>query len=613
MNTASTNPGQERAICHVSGPIEVLAGPGSGKTFTIVRRILHLIEAERVPPEKILVITFTKAAALEMQSRFLKEIRRSYSAVSFGTFHSIYYQIITRSGYLPDYSLISEPEKKKILRSILNHYHPSRVFSQTEYAEILSEISLRKNMEAPRTAYDKFDNIYEEYCGMLSDIRKIDFDDMILCCHEMLSANEKTLKTWQQYFSYVLVDEFQDINRLQYMVLKQIVAPKNNLFIVGDDDQSIYGFRGAAPAMMQEFLSDFTGCEQVLLGTNYRSSRQIVAAASAVIAVNEQRFKKDYQAMRDGPVPQLISFAKREAEDEWILDAVAKAAPTARADMAIIMRTNHERKMMAAKCENRGIRVQSAEKAPDIFAHFCAQDILDYILFSLGPKERSRFLNIINKPMRYLSRKCVATLSGEVTLEAVLSYYRGGAQGDNADALAEIRRFFAACNRIASLSPHLAINYIRKGIGYDRYLKERGRPHEFNEWMGICDLVQESAQGMDSYEEWFDVIAGYNKLADAGEGRQKADARAENKAEGLHIITMHGAKGLEYKTVFLPHLNEGVLPGAKSLSDEQIEEERRLFYVGMTRAKEELYLTYTQSLKLVPSRFLLPIKHLIVE
>ena len=603
MNTASTNPAQERAICHVSGPMEVLAGPGSGKTYTIVQRIMRLIEEKNVPPEKILVITFTKAAALEMQARFLREIRRSYSAVNFGTFHSIYYQIITRSGYLPDYTLISEQEKKKILRSILNHFHPGRVFSQTEYTEILSEISLRKNMEATHNVYDKFDDIYEEYCGMLSDIRKIDFDDMILSCHEMLNANEKIRKTWQQYFSQVLVDEFQDINRLQYLVLKQIVAPKNNLFIVGDDDQSIYGFRGAAPAMMQEFLADFAGCGQVLLATNYRSSRQIVAAASAVIAVNEKRFPKDYQALRDGPEPQIISFAKRDAEDEWILDEVAKVAPVAHADMAIILRTNHELKAMAAKCECRGIRVQNAEKAPDIFAHFCAQDMLDYIHFSLGPKERSRFLNIINKPMRYLSRKCVAGLTGEVTLDAVLDYYRGGEQGDNADALAEVRRFFAACRRIEGLAPHLAINYIRKGIGYDRYLKERGRPQEFNEWMGICDLLQESAEGMASYEEWFEVMAGLRGQTDEAPAQQKNSAAA-----GLNIITMHGAKGLEYKTVFLPHLNEGVLPGARSLTADQIEEERRLFYVGMTRAKETLYLTYTESLKLSPSRFLLPIK-----
>jgi DNA helicase-2/ATP-dependent DNA helicase PcrA len=605
MPPPTTNPGQSRAIAHTDGPIQVLAGPGSGKTFTIVKRILNLIGERKIPPEKILVITFTKAAALEMQSRFLKEIRRSYSAVNFGTFHSIYYQIITRSGYLNDFSLITELDKRKILRSILNHLFPAQTFGTSEYAEILNEISLRKNLESSGNQREKMAEIYEEYCDMLKEARKMDFDDMILYCHEMLSQNEKMRRTWQNYFSHIMVDEFQDINRLQYEVLKQISAPRNNLFIVGDDDQSIYGFRGANPTVMQDFLTDFPNCEQVVLNTNYRSTRQVVAAGSKVITCNLNRMPKDYQALRDGATPALHSFTAKEAEDEWLLQTINEKTADSLNDAAVILRTNFEVSLLAAKCIKIGIPVRTTEKIKDIFSHFIASDLIDYLYFSSGTKERSRFLNIVNKPLRYISRKSVANLTDSVNEAFVLQYYH-----DNPDGQVEVRRFFADCRRIEALSPHLAINFIRKGIGYDRYLKERAKPGEFAEWVEICDQLQESAQGCETHEEWFDLIASMQKLAGEQAGGKQGEKKKTASSDGLNIITMHSSKGLEFHTVFLPHLNEGTLPGTKSLTDEQIEEERRLFYVGMTRAKEMLYLSYSESAKHAPSRFLEPLKEL---
>ncbi|MCL2718521.1 MAG: ATP-dependent helicase [Lachnospiraceae bacterium] len=596
MPPPNENPGQARAIAHVNGPIQVLAGPGSGKTFTIVKRILNLVDIQKIPPEKILVITFTKAAALEMQSRFLKEIRRSYSAVSFGTFHSIYYQIVSRSGYLTDFSLVSEFEKIKILRKILNHLFPSQTFSRSDYAEILNEISLLKNFERQNNPRKGFSDIYDEYCEMLKSSRKMDFDDMILFCYEMFNNDKKTLEKWQNYFSHILVDEFQDINSLQYMVLKQIAGPSYNLFVVGDDDQAIYGFRGANPGVMQDFLADFVDCEKVVLDTNYRSTRQIVTAASKVIITNKNRLSKDYQALRDNEEPVLLSFAKRDDEDNWLMKKINEYPPDSLKDKAIIMRTNFEVSVIASKCVSHGIKVRVKEKVNDIFSHFAVIDILDYLNFSHGSKERSLFLNIINKPMRYLSRKTVANLTGEITEEAVKDYYQG-----NFSAKAEIERFFTACRRITTLSPYLAINFVRKGIGYDRYLKGQAKPQDFAELMAICDELQETARSYETFNEWFEMIHGLKALAN--ENAEKKTAAMD----GLNIITMHSSKGLEFQTVFLPHLNEGTLPGPRALTNEQIEEERRLFYVGMTRAKDELYLTYTESAKYVPSRFLEPL------
>jgi DNA helicase-2/ATP-dependent DNA helicase PcrA len=595
MPPPNINPAQRKAIAHTDGPIEVLAGPGSGKTFTIVKRILYLIERQKIPPEKILVITFTRAAALEMQSRFLQEIRRSYSAVNFGTFHSVYYQMLIRSGYAKDRTLISEQDKRKILRSLLHHLFPHQTFGPADYAEILNEISLRKNLEPPKHEREKFAEIYDEYREMMKEAGKMDFDDMILCCHEMLAGDEKTRRVWQDYFSFIMVDEFQDINRLQYQALKLIAAPRNNLFVVGDDDQSIYGFRGATPTVMQDFLRDFPDCGQVLLDVNYRSTRQVVATAASVIACNQNRLPKDYHALRDGAKPTVFSFAAREGEDAWLLAEIEKLERASLKDTAVILRTNFEVSHLAAQCVNAGIPVQTTEKTKDIFSHFIASDLLDYLHFAVGPKERSRFLSIVNKPLRYLSRKCVANLTGEVNEEYVLAYYR-----DNCDGMSEVRRFFADCRRMAGLSPYLALNFIRKGVGYERYLKDKAKPGEFAEWLEVCDQLQESARGLATHEEWFELVEGQRKMAADKDG----GADVAKPAEGLNIITMHGAKGLEFHTVFLPHLNEGTLPGAKSLTDEQIEEERRLFYVGLTRAKERLCLTYTESAKYTPSRFL---------
>jgi DNA helicase-2/ATP-dependent DNA helicase PcrA len=509
--------------------------------------------------------------------------------------------MLTRSGYAKDSTLISEQDKRKILRPILHRLFPHQSFSPADYAEILNEISLRKNLEPPRRERESFADIYDEYREMMKEAGKMDFDDMILRCHEMLVDDEKTRRLWQDYFSFIMVDEFQDINRLQYEALKLIAAPKNNLFVVGDDDQSIYGFRGASPAVMQEFQRDFPAGRQVLLGINYRSTKQVVAAAACVVAGNQNRLAKDYQALREGPAPALLSCAPRAGEDAWLLAELQNIEQGSLKDAAVILRTNFEVAHFAGQCLKAGLPVQTTAKTKDIFSHFIASDWLDYLHFAVGPKERSRFLSIVNKPLRYLSRKCVANLTGEVNEEYVLAYYQG-----DCDGMSEVRRFFADCRRLAAMSPYLALNYLRKGMGYERYLKDRAKPDEFAEWLEVCDQLQESARDAATHEEWWELAEGQQKAA-AGAGEKKEAAAND----GLHIITMHGAKGLEFHTVFLPHLNEGTLPGAKSLTDEQIEEERRLFYVGMTRAKERLCLTYTESAKYAPSRFLAPLREVL--
>ncbi len=578
------NQAQHCAITHSSGPMQVLAGPGSGKTTTIVKRVRYLVEVLKVPPETILVITFTKAAAQEMQSRFLTEIRRSYSAVNFGTFHSIYYQILIRSGYLKDFSLMTENEKTKMIKNILKQS------SMEECGDVLSEISRIKNLEEPSSP--QISEIFTEYCEMQKTVKKIDFDDMIRECHNMLIQNRHILEQWQQYFSYILVDEFQDINRLQYQILKLLAAPENNLFVVGDDDQSIYGFRGAKPAVISEFAEDYPTCKQVFLTVNYRSTNAIVEAAEKVIARNRQHIEKNCHALRAGSEVALIPFAEKEAENSFLMEQLKSLSPEISKSSAVILRTNHEAALLAVQCMEAGIPVWTAEKMPDIFTHFIGVDLMNYVQFAYQEKTRERFLNIINKPLRYISRKSVVTLEGVISEREILQYYEG-----NIDSQDEIRRFFKNCRQIAEMSPFLALHYIRKGIGYDRYLKERAKPGEYEEWMTIADKIQESAHGCTSFEEWFELVENVHQLC-----KQKPGVK-----NGIGLMTMHSSKGLEFHTVFLSHLNEGIVPNKKALTTEQIEEERRLFYVAMTRAKEKLWLLYTASSKSTPSRFLEPL------
>lgn len=606
----TNNQAQQSAIEHGEGPIQVLAGPGSGKTYTIVKRIRYLVEKLKVPPERILVITFTKAAAKEMQSRFLTEIRRSYSAVHFGTFHSVYYQILSRSGYARNFSLVTEGEKIKIVKALLQQSFPEKNISYQECTEVLHEIGRLKNREEESGGYEKIQAIYEEYCEMLQQAGKMDFDDMIVNCYEILCQNKVLREEWQQYFSHILVDEFQDINRLQYQVLKLLAAPENRLFTVGDDDQSIYGFRGAKPEVMKEFLVDYPDCTQILLDINYRSTHSIVTASGQVIACNRQRLVKTWRALREGSNVISRSFPEREKEDAFLLEQLSALSAEESRECAVILRTNQEASLLAMKCLEAGIPVRVSEKRKDIFAHFIGLDLLDYIQFACQEKSRERFLNICNKPMRYLSRKSVADLIGEVSREALLEYY-----GGRGDAQREINRLFADCQRIARMSPYLAIQYIRKGIGYDRYLKERARPGEYEEWTEIANSVQESAKNCQTTDQWLERIKEYqrlcqqtgHRLGSSGDGSDSFLPEEEKRQEGIRLLTMHGSKGLEFQRVYLPHLNEGILPGKKAKTPEQIEEERRLFYVAMTRAKEMLFLSYAASSQNIPSRFLEPL------
>ena len=293
------NQAQKDAVMHGTGPCLVLAGPGSGKTLTIVNRIKYLIEEYKVRPEEILVVTFTRYAAAEMKERLCSLMGKTQVPVTMGTFHGIYYGILKWAYRFGSQNILSETEKYQILRGVIAQ-QKMEVFDEEDFIrDIAAEIGRIKNNRidveefvSEKCSADAFREIYREYETQRKKLRKIDFDDMLVLCYELFSSRPDVLAQWQKKFRYILIDEFQDINRIQYDVICMLALPENNLFVVGDDDQAIYGFRGADPSLMFRFREDFPDSKQFLLGINYRSTSNIVRNSLKVIENNVHRYEK---------------------------------------------------------------------------------------------------------------------------------------------------------------------------------------------------------------------------------------------------------------------------------------------------------------------------------
>lgn len=587
------NEAQMTAVSHRNGPMMVLAGPGSGKTTVITHRIKRLLE-QGVSPSSILVITFTKAAALEMKNRFCSMMEQNTAAeesgrVSFGTFHSVFYQILRLAYRFPAGNVIGEEQKREFFRNFLKETG-MEVEDEGEFiSSIINEISYVKGSRIDITYYysqncpeEWFKRLYQGYEKMLSETGKIDFDDMLVLCHELFSERTDILAAWQRKYRYILVDEFQDINRLQYEIVKMLALPENNLFIVGDDDQSIYRFRGARPEIMLGFEKDYPGAKRVLLPFNYRSTKEIVETSLRLIAHNKVRFEKELHPSHGAGRPVDLRIYENPLKE---MDTVAgqlrqyRQAGYAWSDMAVLYRTGTGSGLLAEKLLEYNIPFQMRDVVPNLYTHWIARDFFAYLSIGAGSRKRSDFFRIMNRPNRYLSRD--AFERAEVSFDAVKSFYQDKDWME--DRLEDME---ADLRTIGHLKPYAAVNYIRKTVGYDEYLKEyaqfrRIRPEELFE---VADQLLESAAGFPDYESW----TGHAKEYEEELKRQTAGDQA--KKEGVILSTMHSAKGLEFSVVFVTDANEGIVPHHKAALPADIEEERRLFYVAMTRAKERLHI-----------------------
>lgn len=591
---------QREAIAHTAGPAAVLAGPGSGKTYVTTQRIHRLITSQGVEPAQILVITFTKAAALEMQERFFRLMENERPPVHFGTFHAVFYYILRQSAQYRGYTIITETERRKLVRDIIHAHKRFLGLQEEDIEELLAEIGRRKTggnqtpLSIQKLSEEDFRFLAEEYQGYLLEFSKFDFDDLADACLSLLQRDEKVRNGWRAQFRYILIDEFQDISPKQYEIVKLLAAPEHNLFIVGDDDQAIYGFRGATPDSIQQFFKDYKEAKRILLDVNFRCHEKVVAAAGKVVSVNENRLPKEIKASHEEGVGIRLFHEETEADvGKALIAALAEEQAVGRlSDCALICRTNFDCGMWAQTLYEAKLPYTLREKPRDRFAHFVIQDIRAYLALAAGDSKRRYFLRIMNRPLRYMKRDSLP--EDQVERETLISYYR-----DVPKIQERVKRLYRDLGNLAGKRLHLQIHYIRNVIGYDAYLREKYGSEKAEGFRKVGEEFEQFSRQFATLQDMNDYISQYREIIQ--------EETTEKK--GVQILTMHAAKGLEFPYVYIPDCNEGKIPLDKSKTKEAIEEERRMFYVAMTRAKHKLCLFFHngRSGKDAPSRFLKPI------
>lgn len=648
-NYEHLNENQRKAVLTGEGPQMVIAGPGSGKTHVIMHRLHYLISygpiyhTYKVPegitkedidilkndsnhprakellsyyaidPRSILVITFTKAAAEEMKQRFynMQDINSAKSqGILFGTFHSVFFRILRSAyGYHID-QVIKEDEKRLVLKKITEEMEIEYQDEQEFLNDLENEIGLIKNdlihlsyynsMTLPSEQFRKIVSYYERY---KSQHQKIDFDDMLYHCYELLRNNKNILSLWSNRYKYILIDEFQDINKVQYETIKLLSAPYNHLFIVGDDDQNIYKFRGARPEFLLHFPQDFKNAGRVTLDINYRSTGRIIDISSSVISKNVHRYQKEIKTINEkGDEPVFIQSEDGEEEAlhiaEWILNWKKKGM--AYRDIAVIFRTNIQARALVDIMLDLNIPFYLRDEIPNVYEHWVAKDILAYIKLSKDLKDNESLERIINKPKRYISKGVIfeARKKNGILFENI--YKTPYLQTWQVNRLEELKFHL---DSIKNKKPGEAIAYIRKNIGYNDYIIEYAqyRNISFKGLKELLDEIQEAARHYESYEEWM------NHIQNVGEEMKAGKRRIVGEMDAVTLSTMHGAKGLEFEAVCIAGTVEGVIPHNKSSSPAELEEERRLFYVGITRAKKYLAISTVKKRyeeEVEPSRFI---------
>lgn len=587
---------QLSALSHFAGPALVIAGPGSGKTLTITARIHYLIQVHKVPPSQILIITYTKEAASSMQKRFLKENPQNSHTVTFATFHALFFSILKQECSLQSNCLLSLSEKKLYLFPILNQYHVSMENAE----DMLALISAKKNgmpvdrLKLPSyVTAETFLHIFEAYRIRTRLSGKIDFDDMLLMTFHLFQQKQDVLEKWQKRFPLIMVDEFQDTNPVQYELLKMLAKPFQNLLVVGDDDQSIYGFRGASPDILRKFTQDYPGAKVYYLTGNYRSSHEIVEFSKCMIEENKNRFAKKLHAVTNcSQIPiHVQGFGEQKEEFGYITNRIIRIRKENMLpwdEMAVIFRTNREALRFSEILKNSQIpyrlshdRVQSVNKE-------CLEDVLSYMKIADGDTSRETFFQIINKPERGISREFF--MDEKISLSQTAYLYEK--LGDYA-AVKKVEKLMKDINMMSGLSPLSGVRYLRKAVGYDKWIEENTKDAE-NTLKMLSDM-EELAKRCDDRQKFIRML------------ENEKEKKGQNGKQGIRLLTMHAAKGLEFTYVCIPNVNEGVIPHGKLPDEESIEEERRLFYVAVTRAKkilDILYLTGSKEHPGFPSRFL---------
>ena len=591
---------QRRAILHDRGPAMVIAGPGSGKTFVITHRISHLINDLGVSPDKILVITFTKAAAKEMQQRAAL-LLQGRSQPHFGTFHSVFYNILRQSG-MGGLSILSESDRRRIFLHIMEKFE----IQTPDPVEFIQRLSGDISCFKVRHALDKefmpgavdaeiFPEIIRTYECELKLMGKTDFDDMIIKTHRLLVRRSDLKKRWSARFEYIMIDEFQDIDPLQFACIKLLLGNEKNLFAVGDDDQSIYSFRGAQPSIMLGFEGEFEKCVKIILNNNFRSEKSIIDHSLLLIENNKDRFKKTVTGVKEEVGAVSVNMFENVTDEALFISGYRKAHD---GSMAVLSRTQKRADAIAHLLSKEGHRVITNDRKGSLFDHFAVNDIMAYLHLAAGDMSRKNFLVIMNKPYRYISRD---DLTEDIDLQVLLEKSKGKL------SYPFIEKLLKDVGALEHMRPFAAITYILRIVGYEEYLKEylKERDMDPQSVARVKEELLKLAAGFETIEEFLEWgrtkaqgrvhdherdISGSHE-GDFGAKNGSCDnEKAEREQDAIRVMTMHASKGLEFDTVFITDAIGGNIPHKGAVSEDDIQEERRLMYVAMTRAKKTLFI-----------------------
>ena len=596
------NKNQAKAVAHIEGPCMVLAGPGSGKTRIISQRIVSMVLDHHIPPTRILAISFTKASSLEMKKRTLaygKDDR--LNKVSFGTFHSSFFRILRRYAGVSLEDLLLDLDRFKLVRSILKYLKISN-YNDDDVLDLLNEISLVKNELVDYRDYDSqsfeqeiFQKAYRLYEDEKKRHGKIDFDDMLIQAYDLLNNDPAILSIVRQVFKYILIDEFQDINRVQFELIRLIAGQENNLFVVGDEDQSIYGFRGARPDFMLEFDQYFPSARHILLDTNYRSSKDIVDLSLGLIKKNKKRHPKDLKAFSKDPA-RISYIYPKDTDDEarlvadQIFDRVGSQKGADYGDFAVIYRTNRQARAFVDAFMDKRIPFILKDAPKTIYDHWVSLDIIAYLRIAMEIGSGGDWARVINKPFRYISKKSLAKAEASMDfLDCLLN------DEDIKDFQKKnLEDLYIDLNYVRGLSPQYGISYIRTTLDYDRYILDycHERRIKSQQIVEILDELEAAAGPYRTILDFFKHIDQVREEVKKNADKTAGSSLATSADKGVVLTTMHSSKGLEFDNVYIVGVNEGIVPyqlGDDSKLD--IEEERRLLYVAITRAKRVLVIS----------------------
>ena len=594
------NENQLKAVNHLDGPCMVLAGPGSGKTRVITYRIANMVVNKNIKPTSILAISFTKASSIEMKNRALSlsnDFRMN--KVTYGTFHSVFFRILR---YFENYnieSILDEKTKRIGLKNILKGLNIENADDDETIGQVINEISYVKNELMDKRDFksevltnDEFIKVYNFYEEYKQQMNKIDFDDMLIKTYELLKNNKAALDRVRSVYRYILVDEFQDINKVQFEALKLIANPSNNIFVVGDEDQSIYGFRGSRPDFLLEFEEYFSNTKKVLLDINYRSKGEIINIANRLIEKNTNRYEKVIKCGQgNGAKVNYISPEDSEEEAVYIAKDIKNKVQedyTEYTDFAVIYRTNIQSRALVDVFMDMRIPFVVKDSIVTIYDHWAAQDILAYLRIGVNPNSNKDWIRIINKPFRYISKDNLNLIKDEPDfINSLIN------KCDlHPKQVKTINDLDIDISYVKGLNPKNAISYIRTTLDYDRYILDycTNRKIKTNGLIEILNELESSATNFKTIQEYLEHIERVKS--------EIVDNKNNKETDGVIFTTMHSAKGLEFKNVYRIGANEGTIPHEKSyeIDDEekkndQIEEERRLMYVAITRAEENICIS----------------------